>query len=213
MSDQDHDDEHIREHDRPLSGPALRAKALESLLVEKGLVDPKALDELIDTYETKVGPRNGARVVARAWVDPAYKKRLLEDATAAIAELGFGGRGGEHMVVVENTPEVHNLVVCTLCSCYPWPVLGLPPVWYKSAPYRSRAVIEPRAVLSELGLDLGADVALRVWDSTAELRYLVLPERPAGTEGWTEEQLASIVTRDAMIGVATVTPPTRGSRR
>src|SRR2546422_7111426 len=207
MSDQDHDDEHIREHDRPLSGPALRAKALESLLVEKGLVDPKALDELIDTYETKVGPRNGARVVARAWVDPAYKKRLLEDATAAIAELGFGGRGGEHMVVVENTPEVHNLVVCTLCSCYPWPVLGLPPVWYKSAPYRSRAVIDPRGVLREFGLELADDVEVRVWDSTAEVRYLVLPERPAGSERLNEEQLAAVITRDSMIGVAKVKLP------
>ena len=187
-------------------------KALESLLVEKGLVDPKALDEIVDTYETKIGPHNGARIVARAWIDPGYKARLLADATAAIAEAGFAGQQGEDMVVLENTPAVHNMVVCTLCSCYPWPVLGLPPVWYKSAPYRARAVIEPRAVLSELGLELGADVALRVWDSTAELRYLVLPERPAGTEGWTEEELANIVTRDAMVGVAKIAPPRAADR-
>jgi nitrile hydratase len=206
-----HDDEHVREHDRPLSGPALRVKALESLLVEKGLVDPKTLDELIDTFETKVGSRNGARVVARAWVDPAYKQRLLADGRAAIAEFGFFGYG-EDMVVIENTPKVRNLVVCTLCSCYPWSVLGLPPVWYKSAPYRARAVIDPRGVLKELGGEIPDDVEVRVWDSTAELRYLVLPERPAGTEGWSEEQLAEIVTRDAMIGVAQVTVPVGGRR-
>src|SRR6266516_1408393 len=211
MSDH-HDDEHAREHDRPLSGPALRAKALESLLVEKGLVDPKALDELIDTYETKVGPRNGARIVARAWVDPAYRKRLLEDATAAIAEFGFIGRQGEDMVVLENTPKVRNVVVCTLCSCYPWPVLGLPPVWYKSAPYRSRAVIDPRGVLKELGSEVPENVEVRVWDSTAELRYHVLPERPEGTEGWSEDELAEIVTRDAMIGVAQVKAPWQSKR-
>ena len=206
----EHDDD--REHDRPLSGPALRVKALESLLTEKGLVDPKALDELIDTYETKVGPRNGARVVARAWVDPVYKKRLLADAGAAIAELGFFGRQGEDMVVLENTPKLRNVVVCTLCSCYPWPELGLPPVWYKSAPYRARAVIDPRGVLKELGSEVPEDVEVRVWDSTAELRYLVLPQRPAGTEDWNEEQLAEIVTRDAMIGVADVTVPPRAQR-
>jgi nitrile hydratase len=182
----------------------LRVKALESLLVEKGLVDPAALDALIDTYEHKVGPRNGARVVARAWVDPSYKKRLLTDATAAIAELDYTGRQGEHMLVVENTPTIHNLVVCTLCSCYPWSVLGLPPVWYKSAPYRSRAVIDPRGVLREFGLELPEDVEVRVWDSTAELRYLVLPERPAGSENLSEEALAALVTRDAMVGVAKV---------
>jgi nitrile hydratase len=182
----------------------LRVKALESLLVEKGLVDPAALDALIDTYEHKVGPRNGARVVARAWVDPSYKKRLLTDATAAIAELDYTGRQGEHMLVVENTPAIHNLVVCTLCSCYPWSVLGLPPVWYKSAPYRSRAVIDPRGVLREFGLELPEDVEVRVWDSTAELRYLVLPERPAGSENLSEEALAALVTRDAMVGVAKV---------
>jgi nitrile hydratase len=180
----------------------LRVRALESLLVEKGLVDPAALDAIIETYEHKVGPRNGARVVARAWTDPAYKARLMEDATAAIAELGYGGRQGEHMVVVENGPGVHNLVVCTLCSCYPWPVLGLPPVWYKSSPYRSRAVIDPRGVMAEFGLTVGDEVEVRVWDSTAEIRYLVLPERPAGTEGLGEEALADLVSRDAMIGVA-----------
>jgi nitrile hydratase len=203
----DHDETHVREHDKPLSGPALRVKALESLLVDKGLVDPKALDAIIDLYETKVGPHNGARIVARAWTDPAYKRRLLTDATAAIEEVGFGGSEGEDMVVLENAPKVHNVVVCTLCSCYPWPVLGLPPVWYKSAAYRARAVIDPRGVLSELGLQLSDDVEVRVWDSTAELRYLVLPERPAGTEGWSEEQLATLVTRDAMVGVAKVPPP------
>jgi nitrile hydratase len=208
----DHDEEHVREHDKPLSGPALRVKALESLLVDKGLVDPKALDAVIDMYETKVGPHNGARIVARAWTDPEYKRRLLTDATAAIDEVGFGGQQGEDMLVLENTPKVHNMVVCTLCSCYPWPVLGLPPVWYKSAPYRARAVIDPRGVLRELGLQLADDVELRVWDSTAELRYIVLPERPAGTDGWTEDQLAALVTRDAMVGVAKVPPP-RGAGR
>ena len=186
---------------------ALRVKALESLLVKKGLVDPAALDALIDTYEHKIGPRNGARVVARAWIDPAYKKRLLADATAAIAELGFSGMQGEHMLVMENTPKVHNVVVCTLCSCYPWPVLGLPPVWYKSAPYRSRVVIDPRGVLREFGLELPKETEVRVWDSTAELRYLVLPERPEGTDKMSESGLAALVTRDAMIGVARVNPP------
>jgi len=199
---QQHDHDH--DHQDVPSDPTLRVKALESLLVEKGLVDPAALDALIDTYQHKVGPRNGAQVIAKAWVDPAYKKRLLADATNMIAELGYGGRQGEHMVVVENTPTVHNLVVCTLCSCYPWSVLGLPPVWYKSAPYRSRAVIDPRGVLHEFGLDLSPDVEVRVWDSTAELRYLVLPERPAGTENLSEEQLAALVTRDAMVGVGKV---------
>jgi len=201
-----HDDEHLSEHERPLSGPALRVKALESLLVDKGLVDSKTIDGIIETFETKIGPRNGARVVARAWTDPAYKKRLLSDSRAAIAEFGFYGYG-EDMVVVENTPKVRNMVVCTLCSCYPWSVLGLPPVWYKSAPYRARAVIDPRGVLSELGAAPPENVEVRVWDSTAELRYMVLPERPAGTDGWSEEQLAAIVTRDAMIGVAVVTVP------
>jgi nitrile hydratase subunit alpha len=194
----DHD-----EHQAVPSDPALRTKALESLLVEKGLVDPAALDELIDTYEHKIGPRNGARVVARAWVDSAYKQRLLADATTAIKELGF--RGVDSMVAVENTPKVHNLVVCTLCSCYPWSMLGLPPVWYKSAAYRSRSVIDPRSVLREFHLDLPEDVEIRVWDSTAELRYLVLPERPAGSESMTEEELAALITRDSMVGVAKVT--------
>jgi nitrile hydratase subunit alpha len=192
------------DHQELPSDPALRVMALESLLVEKGLVDPAALDALIDAYQHKIGPRNGARVVAGAWVDPEYKKRLLANATSAIAELGYGGRTGEHMVVVESTPERHNLVVCTLCSCYPWAVLGLPPVWYKSAPYRSRAVIDPRGVLREFGLEIGEDVEIRIWDSTSEVRYLVLPERPAGTEHLTEEQLAELVTRDAMIGTGKV---------
>jgi nitrile hydratase len=199
-----HDHDHEHDHQTVPSDLTLRVKALESLLVEKGLVDPAALDALIDTYEHKVGPRNGARVVARAWVDPAYKKRLLADGASAIAELGYAGAQGEHMVVLENGPKVHNLVVCTLCSCYPWPVLGLPPVWYKSAPYRSRAVIDPRGVLREFGLELPENVEVRVWDSTAEIRYLVLPERPEGTEKLSEEELAALVTRDAMIGVAKV---------
>ena len=193
-------------HQAVPSDVALRVKALESILVEKGMVDPATIDAVIETYESKVGPRNGARVIARAWVDAAYRKRLLADATAAIAELGYGGSQGEHMVVVENTPTVHNLVVCTLCSCYPWPVLGLPPTWYKSAPYRSRAVIDPRGVLREFGVTLSNDVQVRVWDSTAEIRYLVLPERPPGTAALTEEQLAALVTRDAMVGVAKVSP-------
>ena len=203
-------EDHDHGHQAVPSDVTLRVKALESLLVEKGLVDLAALDALIDTYEHKVGPRNGARVVARAWVDPAYKERLLANATAAIAELGYSGMQGEHMVVVENTHKLHNLVVCTLCSCYPWSVLGLPPVWYKSAPYRSRAVIDPRGVLREFGLELGEDVEVRVWDSTAELRYLVLPERPGDTENLSEEALAALVTRDAMIGVAKVTLPRAG---
>jgi len=202
MAEENH--EHDHPHQAVPSDPALRTKALESLLVEKGLVDPAALDALVDAYENRIGPRNGAQVVARAWVDPAYKERLLNDGGQAIAELGFLGAQGEHLVVVENSSTVHNLVVCTLCSCYPWPVLGLPPVWYKSAPYRSRAVIDPRGVLREFGLDLPEDIEVRVWDSTAEIRYLVLPERPAGTEAMTEEELAALVTRDAMIGVARV---------
>jgi nitrile hydratase len=200
-------DDPAHPHNAPLSDVQLRVKALESLLTEKGLVDPAALDELIDTYETKVGPRNGARVVAKAWVDPEFKGRLLADATATLADLGYIGRQGEDILVLENTPKVHNLVVCTLCSCYPWPVLGLPPVWYKSAPYRSRAVLDPRGVLREVGVELPDDVEVRVWDSTAELRYLVLPERPPGTEGLSEEELAALVTRDAMIGVARVEAP------
>lgn len=175
-------------------------RALESVLVQKGYVDPAALDLLIETYETKIGPRNGARVVAKTWIDPTYRAWLLADATAAIASLGYGGRQGEHIVAVENTPALHNMVVCTLCSCYPWPVLGLPPVWYKSAPYRSRAVMDPRGVLKDFGVELPAGTAIRVWDSTAEIRYLVIPMRPAGTDGWDEAQLAELVTRDSMIG-------------
>lgn len=195
-----HDHDHDHEEGSALSPIALRVKALESLLVEKGYVDPLALDAIVETYETKIGPRNGARVVARAWSDPQFKAWLLQDATAAIAALGYAGRQGEHMVVVENTPTTHNLIVCTLCSCYPWSVLGLPPVWYKSPPYRSRAVIDPRGVLAEFGVTLPEETAISVWDSTAEIRYLVLPMRPKGTEGWSEEKLASLVTRDAMIG-------------
>ncbi len=195
----DHHDHDHHEQDPP-SDIALRVKALESLLVEKGLVDPAALDAIVDYYENRVGPRNGARVVAKAWTDPAYRERLLKDATSAVAELDFSGRQGEHMVAVENGPGVHNVVVCTLCSCYPWPVLGLPPVWYKSAPYRSRVVIDPRGVLAEFGTVLPEETEVRVWDSTAEVRYLVIPERPAGTEGMTEAELAARVTRDGMIG-------------
>lgn len=202
---------HDHEHQAVPSDPTLRVKALESLLVEKGLVDRAALDALIDTYEHKIGPRNGARVVARAWVDPAYKARLLADANDAMADLGYLSRQGDRMVVVENTSSVHNLIVCTLCSCYPWPVLGLPPVWYKSAPYRSRAVIDPRGVLREFGLELPEDVEIRVWDSTAEVRYLVLPERPAASEKLGEEELAALVTRDAMVGIAKVKLPQAGA--
>ncbi len=187
-------------HNRPLSDTELRVRALESLLVEKGLVAPAALDELIDTYETRIGPRNGAKVVARAWVDPDYRAHLFSDATAAIAAFGFTGRQGEDMVALENTPDTHNMVVCTLCSCYPWPVLGLPPVWYKSAPYRARVVIDPRGVLRDFGVEIPETTRIRVWDSTAELRYLVVPMRPEGTEGLTEEELAELVTRDSMIG-------------
>ena len=201
---------HVHDHSDVPSEPALRVKALESLLVEKGLVDPAAVDVLVDTYENRVGPRNGAKVVARAWVDPAYKQRLLEDGTAAISELGFSGSQGEQLTVVENTPSVHNVIVCTLCSCYPWPVLGLPPTWYKSFAYRSRTVIDPRGVLSELGLELPDDVEVRVWDSNAASRYLVLPERPQGTESMSEADLAALVTRDAMIGVAKVVSPRVG---
>jgi nitrile hydratase len=184
----------------PPSDPALRVKAIESILIEKGIVDPAAMDEVVDIYERRIGPRNGAKVVARAWADPTYKARLLADGTTAIAEFGFSGAQGEDMVVLENTPAIHNVVVCTLCSCYPWPVLGLPPVWYKSAAYRSRIVLEPRALLAELGTVIAPDVEIRVWDSTAELRYLVLPMRPSGTEGFDEGSLADLVTRDSMIG-------------
>jgi nitrile hydratase subunit alpha len=208
---QSKDDAHDHDHQDVPSDPALRAKALESLLVEKGLVDRLALDALVDTFEHKIGPRNGARVVAKAWSDPAYKRRLLADANTAIAELGYTGQQGEHMVVVENSPTVHHMVVCTLCSCYPWPTLGLPPVWYKSAAYRSRVVIDPRSVLREFRVEIPADVEVRVWDSTAEVRYLVLPERPTGTEGMSEEALAALVTRDSMIGTGTVLPPDQGA--
>jgi nitrile hydratase len=192
--------EHDHHHPLPASEIELRAMALETLLVEKGLVSTDAINAIVELYENDVGPQNGARVVARAWVDPAYRQRLLTDGSAAIAELGFAGAEGETMVVVENTPRVHNMIVCTLCSCYPWPVLGLPPSWYKSPPYRARAVAEPRAVLTEFGIELPAEVEVRVWDSTAEVRYLVLPMRPEGTEGLSEEDLAELVTRDSMIG-------------
>ncbi len=203
-----------KRHDHAhLSDTLLRVKALESLLVEKGLVDPAALDQLIETYEHKVGPKNGARVVARAWSNPEYKKRLLETPSAAIAELGFAGRQGEDMVVLENTEKVHHMVVCTLCSCYPWPVLGLPPVWYKSAPYRARAVMDPRGVLEEFGVELPEDTEIRVWDSTAEVRYLVLPMRPQGSEGLDEDALADLVTRDSMIGTGLPLSPDQGSSR
>ena len=209
MSTGAHHEGEPHDHDVPLSEAQVRVRALETILVAKGYVDPAALDALIDTYETRVGPRNGARVVARAWSDATYRQRLQEDATAAIASLGFSGRGGEHMVVVENTPSVHNMVVCTLCSCYPWPVLGLPPVWYKSAPYRARAVSDPRGVLREFGVELADSAQIRVWDSTAEVRYLVLPMQPAGTQGWTEERLATLVTRDSMIGTGLPLLPTQ----
>ena len=212
--------EHKHHHDAPPSpyhdtdrsearNQALSARVakIESLLIDKGIVAPDALDKLVDIYEHDLGPKNGARVVARAWVDPGFKQRLLDDATAAIGELGYGGLQGEHMIAVENTPNVHNVVVCTLCSCYPWPVLGLPPAWYKSAAYRSRIVIDPRSVLAEFGTSLGEDAEVRVWDSSAEIRYLVLPERPAGTEGMSEDALAELVDRDCMIGVSKVSAP------
>ena len=193
----------------PESDAALRVRAIESLLLEKGLVEPQALDEIIDTFENKIGPQNGAKVVARAWVDPAYKERLLENGTAAIAELGFDAVQGEEMVIIENTNEVHNIVVCTLCSCFPWSTLGLPPVWYKSAPYRARVASDPRGVLREFGEEIPENVEVRMWDANAEIRYMVLPERPAGTEGMSEEELAALVTRDSMIGVVKVAPPAR----
>jgi nitrile hydratase len=206
---------HAQEHDHQVvpSDPALRVKALESLLVEKGLVDSAALDALVDTFENKVGPRNGAQVVARAWVDSDYKRRLLDDGTAAMAELGYSGTQGEKLTVVENTPAIHNVIVCTLCSCYPWPLLGLPPTWYKSDAYRSRTVIDPRGVLRELGLEVPENVEVRVWDSNAASRYLVLPERPEGTESLAEQDLAALVTRDSMIGVSKVAPPRGGAPR
>jgi nitrile hydratase len=206
----DHEHEHDHEHDHDhseLDPMDVRVRALETLLTEKGYVDPAALDEVIDAYQTRIGPRNGARVVARAWVEPEFRDWLQRDATAAIASLDYGGRQGEHMVAVEQTDDTHNMVVCTLCSCYPWPVLGLPPTWYKSAPYRSRAVREPRRVLADFGVTLPDEVSVRVWDSTAEVRYLVIPQRPAGTEDWSEEQLARLVTRDSMIGVGLALDP------
>ncbi|WP_022729604.1 nitrile hydratase subunit alpha [Fodinicurvata sediminis] len=207
-------DNHIHDHPHSLlpSDPELRVKTLESLLVDKGLVDPAALEAYIQVYSEEVGPMNGARVVARAWCDPDYHARLLADGTAAVWELGYSGRQGEHLKVVENSPELQNVVVCTLCSCYPWAVLGLPPAWYKSSAYRARVVREPRAVLKEFGLELSEDVEVRVWDSTSEMRYLVLPERPQGTEDWSEEALASLVTRDSMIGVAKAIEPGRAGQ-
>ncbi len=195
------------DHSHLPSETELRAKALESLLVEKGLVRPEALDAIVETYQNKVGPKNGAHLVALAWTDPEFRRRLLADASDTAAEMGFFGRQGEHLKAVENTPEVHNLIVCTLCSCYPWTVLGLPPVWYKSAPYRSRAVSEPRTVLAEFGTELSENITVRVWDSTSEMRYLVVPMRPAGTEGWSVEQLRKLVTRNSMIGVEPALPP------
>ena len=203
---QQHDD-HDHAHGSELTEMQPRVRALETILLEKGYIEPAALEELIETYETRIGPRNGARVVAKAWVDPEFRQRLLADGTAAIGSLGYGGRSGNHLVALENTPSVHNMVVCTLCSCYPWAVLGLPPLWYKSAPYRSRAVAEPRAVLREFGVELPSDTEVRVWDSTAELRYLVIPMRPAGTDGWSEDALADLVTRDSMIGTGLLARP------
>jgi nitrile hydratase len=204
-----HGDEHDHSH---LSEMDVRVRALQSLLVEKGYLDPAALDVIIETYEHQVGPHNGARVVARAWSEPEFHEWLMRDATAAIASMGYTGRQGEHMVAVANTPQTHHMVVCTLCSCYPWPVLGLPPVWYKSAPYRSKAVMDPRGVLADFGVQVGDDVTLRVWDSTAEVRYLVVPMRPSGTDGWTQEQLAALVTRDSMIGTGMALPPSAAAK-
>jgi nitrile hydratase len=208
----DHDHHHDHEHGSELSETQLRVRALETILTEKGYVDPAALDAIIEAYETRIGPHNGAKVVAKAWVDPAFKAALLKDATAAIGTVGFTGRVGDHLVAVENTPKRHNMIVCTLCSCYPWEVMGLPPTWYKSAPYRSRTVIDPRGVLADFGVTLPADTEIRVWDSTAETRFMVLPMRPAGTESWSEEQLATLVSRDSMIGTRLAkTPDDRAS--
>ena len=211
MSDQRHDDHH-HDHGSELSEMQLRVRALETILTEKGYVDPKALDLIIEAYETKIGPHNGARVVAKAWTDPDFKRRLLEDGSAAIATLGHTSRVGDHLVAIENTPRLHNMVVCTLCSCYPWEMLGLPPVWYKAAPYRSRAVKDPRGVLADFGVKLPNDTEIRVWDSTAETRFMVLPMRPAGTEGWSEERLADLVTRDSMIGTGLAKQPAEAGR-
>ncbi|HEX4553329.1 MAG TPA: nitrile hydratase subunit alpha [Xanthobacteraceae bacterium] len=212
MSNQQHDDDHHHDHGSELSEMQLRVRALETILTEKGYVDPKALDLIIEAYETKIGPHNGARVIAKAWTDPDFKRRLLEDGSSAIATLGHTSRVGDHLVAVENTPQLHNMVVCTLCSCYPWEVLGLPPVWYKAAPYRSRAVKDPRGVLADFGVRLPKDAEIRVWDSTAETRFMVLPMRPAGTEGWSEERLADLVTRDSMIGTGLPKQPTEAVR-
>jgi nitrile hydratase len=209
--DHDHDHDHHHDHGSELSEMQLRVRALETVLAEKGYLDPAALDLIIEAYETKIGPHNGALVVAKAWTDPDFKRRLLKDGTEAIRSLGHESRTGDHLNVLENTKEVHNVVVCTLCSCYPWEVLGLPPVWYKSAPYRSRTVKDPRGVLSDFGVTLPKETEVRVWDSTAETRYLVLPMRPAGTEGWSEEQLAELVTRDSMIGTGLPNPPAKAS--
>ncbi len=210
--DHDHSHDHSHDHGSELSEMQLRVRALESILLEKEYIDPSALDELIETYEKKIGPRNGARVVAKAWADPDFRRRLFEDGTAAIESLGYGGRSGNHLVALENTASIHNMVVCTLCSCYPWAVLGLPPLWYKSAPYRSRTVADPRGVLREFGVELPKDTEVRVWDSTAELRYLVIPMRPPETEGWSEEKLAELVTRDSMIGTGLAKDPRENAR-
>lgn len=212
MAHDSHSHSHDHDHGSEISPTDARVRALESILVEKGYVDPKALDVLIETYETKVGPHNGAHVVARAWSDPEFLDWLRRDATAAIASLGYTGRQGEHMVAVENTPQEHNMVVCTLCSCYPWSVLGLPPVWYKSAPYRAKVVRDPRGVLDDFGVALPDETGIRVWDSTAEIRYLVIPMRPEGTEGWSEEALAALVTRDSMIGTGMALQPGEAAR-
>jgi nitrile hydratase subunit alpha len=215
MAADDHSHDHGHEHGSELSDLQLRVRALETILTEKGYIDPAALDAIVEACETKIGPHNGARVVARAWVDPDFKRRLLEDATEAANSLGHISPVGAHLIAVENTPEVHNLVVCTLCSCYPWEVLGLPPVWYKSAPYRSRAVIDPKGVLNDFGLKLSPETQIRIWDSTAETRFLVLPMRPVGTENWSEEQLAGLVTRDCMVGTGLPQSPpeTKGETR
>jgi nitrile hydratase len=212
MSNQQHDDHDHHDHGSELSEMQLRVRALETVLTEKGYVDPKALDLIIEAYETKIGPHNGARVVAKAWTDPDFKRRLLEDGSAAIETLGHTSRVGDHLVAVENTPRLHNMVVCTLCSCYPWEMLGLPPVWYKAAPYRSRTVKDPRGVLADFGVKLPNDTEIRVWDSTAETRFMVLPMRPAGTEGWSEERLADLVTRDSMIGTGLAKQPAEAGR-
>jgi nitrile hydratase subunit alpha len=209
MSEHDHHHDH---ESSELGEMQLRVRALETILTEKGYVDPKALDLIIEAYETKIGPHRGAQVVAKAWSDPEFKRRLLENGSAAIATLGHTGRVGDHLVAVENTPQVHNMVVCTLCSCYPWEVLGLPPVWYKAAPYRSRAVKDPRGVLADFGVSLPKDTEIRIWDSTAETRFIVLPMRPAGTDGWSEERLADLVTRDSMIGTGLAKGPREAAR-